>query len=160
MKIIPGNLLDRFDDNEFDAIAHVSNCQCRMRGGIALSIKEWYPAAFDAYIASMNSYQVEDRLGTISFNEETTGTIFNLHAQFESGRERRHLNYEAFYSCLVQMRMEMLFNGSGKLGIPMNIGCDRAGGSWNIVSAMFEDIFLDTGITVTAVDLSGNFVNV
>lgn len=162
MKIINGNLLDRFDKAEFDAIAHVCNCQGVMGSGIAKVIKDRHPDAFKAYkdaeraMQKIPAYQGL-QLGTISRGTATTGrSIYNLHAQNFYGTDKRHINYEALYCCLELVRDEMESRDEKTLGIPFKMGADRAGGDFRIVMAMVTSIFNQSDIWVTAVDLLGN----
>lgn len=50
VKVVEGNLLDMFDNGDFDVIAHGCNCLGVMGAGIALQIKNRYPMAFYHYI--------------------------------------------------------------------------------------------------------------
>ena len=39
------------------------------------------------------------------------------------------------------------------LGLPFGISCGLAGGSWNVISSMIEDIFIDSCVEVFIVEL-------
>jgi len=47
MNVIPGDLLRLALDGRFDVIVHGCNCQCAMGKGIALSIKQQFPEAYE-----------------------------------------------------------------------------------------------------------------
>ena len=157
MKVINGNLFTEFSEGRLDAIAHVTNCKQVMGSGVALQVKKLYPYAYKAYM------RAAPVLGNISFAgvEGKRGKIvFNLNAQYNYGNDgRRHLNYEAFYKCLNDLRNEFGFIDKefsdfsiDTLGIPYKMGCDRAGGNWNIVTAMIDEV-LSPVVNVVAVKL-------
>lgn len=142
-------------DIAFDAIAHVCNCQGVMGSGIALSIKERYPSAYAAYKKHQEVFGGIE-LGTVSRTTLDDGRrqIYNLHAQEFYGKEKRHLNYEAFYECLIHLSKSLIHAKKKVLGVPYNMGCDRAGGHWKIVEAMLDSVFDEaSGIKVFSVKL-------
>ena len=55
MKTVRGDLLKLALDGHFDVIVHGCNCQCVMGAGIALSIKNAFPEAFAADLATANN---------------------------------------------------------------------------------------------------------
>jgi hypothetical protein len=71
--------------------------------------------------------------------------IANMFAQEFYGREKRHLNYEHLYNCLVDFHDEHVKN-CGQRNIilfPKYMGCGLAGGNWNIVLTMIKEVFAD-----------------
>lgn len=142
-----GDLLDYpFGIN---VICHVCNNVGVMGSGIALSIKQRYPAAYETYRVART---LEDgssdggyRMGDWSQAEVAPGRlILNLVAQNGYGRGKRHLDYEAFYKGLDDIHStlrQFAWNPAPVVGMPHLIGSDRAGGSFKVVLAMIEDIF-------------------
>jgi O-acetyl-ADP-ribose deacetylase (regulator of RNase III) len=131
-------------DAEIDGLAHCANCQCTMGSGIAKAVKEFYP---EAYAADLATGKGNHKLGeysccTISDRKNrrnpTLETIYNLYGQNQYGTHRRQLNYEALYTAMESI--EKVFGGN-QLGIPYKIGCDRAGGNFVVVRAMIDVIF-------------------
>lgn len=108
-------------------LLHVVNCQGVMGSGIALQIKNKVPTAYSDYMYGHNNGMLN--LGTIS----SGGFVVNLAAQDLYGREKRQLNYGALAQCLSQ-----LVNASNQyeMVVPYLMGCDRAGGDWEVVSEM------------------------
>lgn len=155
MKYKEGNLLRAF--REVDAIAHVTNCQGVMGSGVALQIKEKFPEAYEVYLKQYNGLREKglDMLGQISYTKISllNEYVFNLSAQREYGKDKRHLNYEALYQCLQRMRFNAQDFGIKNIGIPYLMGCDRAGGDWDIVSAMIDSVFGNSDIKITAFKL-------
>ncbi len=148
-----GNLLDF--NHGITMIAHCANTKNVMGSGIALQIKEEYPVAYEADTAAAAAKK--NQLGQFSVATLPNGRkIVNVYAQGEYGMEKRQLDYEAFYIAFEELHRLMLeAKEKGRthiLGIPKFIGCFRAGGSWRVVNAMLEEIFLDSPIKLIIVE--------
>lgn len=156
-----GNLLTAKD---VDVIGHQANTQNTFGSGIARTIREMYP---DAYEADTNSAKQQlNKLGSLSFarvddvDDPTIDPkwVFNLYGQGLYGRDQRQTNYEALYSSLEKMRniiqtnreFEMpLYDSETRIhlnccptvGFPYQMGSFRGGGSWDIVSRLIEVAF-------------------
>ena len=63
MNVITGDLLRFALDGRFDVIVHGCNCQCAMGKGIALSIKEQFPEAYAADLATAKGIIEEELAG-------------------------------------------------------------------------------------------------
>ena len=134
MKVIKGDAVTAVIDNEIDLLLHVANCQGKMGSGIALTIKQRIPSAYEAY----KNFE-EDKgltLGTLSSN----GTVINLHAQEFYGYDgKRYLDYEALAKSLEIVKNAIdKHEKTYKIGLPFKMGCDRAGGNWEIVSSIIS----------------------
>lgn len=153
MKTQTGDLLDF---KGVSTIMHCANCQNTMGSGIALQIKKRYPEAYKAD-TTYNDYahQVGERiLGEYSVvhvdsgNTDYVETIVNLYGQFNygtNGKSNRYLNYAALFNAIINyVSIETidltLDKGNLKIGVPYLMGCDRAGGDWNIVSQFLDDL--------------------
>jgi len=147
IEYIKGNLLT---EKNIMAIAHCTNCKGEMKSGIALSIKEQYPLAYEAYKRCEASNGL--KLGEISYvgllRDEKPFVIFNLNGQYDyktdSNSDKRYVNYEAIFSGLEKMRKICELSKSEPkptVGFPYKMGCDRAGGDWRIVGKMIEVAF-------------------
>jgi O-acetyl-ADP-ribose deacetylase (regulator of RNase III) len=153
-----GNLLT---DSDISVIGHCTNCQGVMGSGIALSIKEIYPIAYDAY---KNAESKEGlKLGEISYGSVLRNSkpfvIFNLNGQHLYGTDSRKINYEAIYSALEKMRRicEMAkMEPKPTVGFPHKMGADRAGGDWRIIERMIEAVFDGYSGDVIIVDWDGS----
>lgn len=149
IKIIQGDLLDAFDRGEVHVIGHVVNCQGVMGSGIAKSIRERYPLVYEEYSKLYMEYKSNplDILGVCQgvWLNDNKG-IFNLHSQLNFGYGKRQLNYGAFAAALGLM-LDGLVVGD-IVGFPYKIGCDRAGGDWEIVSEMIEYYFRDNEVKI------------
>jgi hypothetical protein len=157
-----GDLLEFYAQNEVDFIGHCCNCQGVMGSGIASSIKEDFPTAYDAYKEYESAFGLE--LGTIS----EAGGIFNLHAQHLYGKKgggTRFVDYEGLYESLVAMReniegtlsieYENVYDEPINIGFPYKMAADRAGGDWIVIEAMIVSVFKDTNWNIFIVEFDG-----
>lgn len=153
-KVVKGCLLDAFDRGDVTHIGHCVNCQGVMGSGIAKSIKERYPAVYSLYETFHEGVKTEQHV--LGFNLVShpeypyDRTIHNLHGQCYYGTSKRHLNYGALAEALFGMEKKLTFNGamSASVGFPYKMGCDRAGGDWEIVEEMIKFIFRDHNVTI------------
>jgi O-acetyl-ADP-ribose deacetylase (regulator of RNase III) len=149
LETIEGDLLDF--PNGINYIAHSCNCQNIMGGGIALQIKERYP---EAYEADTKAYKAEEvSLGDFSFTRVKNRPdryIYNLYTQFNIGRQTRQVDYEAFHRAITTLRAEIIKhetadiffdNDVSTVGFPYKMSCSLAGGNWDIIYAMINDVF-------------------
>jgi O-acetyl-ADP-ribose deacetylase (regulator of RNase III) len=154
---ISGDLFEVFERGEVSAIAHVTNCMRVMGSGVALGVRQKYPAAFTAYKETIKKWALLgcSPLGDISFAKiHDRKYVFNLNAQMRYGfTGDRFLDYEAMYKTLEKTRETMNDLELTTLGVPYKMGSDRAGGDWNVVLAMLKSVFDDSPIAVTIVKL-------
>lgn len=147
-----GDLIKGFRNKEVAAIAHVCNCQGKMNSGVAKAIRASFPQAYDVYMKAY--YRGSLTLGTYSAARisEVGGCVINLHAQEFYGYDgKRYLNYEALYNACEEISIDL--GEQVSIGVPYLMGCDRAGGSWKIVSAILEETFCKRNIEVIAYKL-------
>lgn len=133
------------DAEQYDVILHGCNCFNTMGAGIALQIKEKFPKAYEVDCATRKG-DIE-KLGTISKTTDTTPIIVNCYSQYDfRGRRagRMDLDYNALKSALSLVKKE--FSGK-KIGMP-RIGAQLAGGDWNVIIKIIEDIFEGEDVTV------------
>jgi O-acetyl-ADP-ribose deacetylase (regulator of RNase III) len=135
MRTIKGNIIDLALTGDYDCLAHITNCFCTMGGGVAYQIAKNFPYAEK----SDKSTQVGDKkkLGKIIIVSGSPINIINCYAQYNFGTNKRQLNYEALYRCLEEISDRVSVNSS--ILIPQ-IGCGLAGGNWNIVKNMIEEV--------------------
>ncbi len=134
MKIIKGGAVQALLKEDIQLLLHVANCKGRMGSGIALTIKEKIPSAYRAY----KSFEKDKglSLGTVS----SDGSVINLHAQYDYGYDgKRYLDYEYLAKSLEHVKNVLDKRSKQyKVGLPYKMGCDRAGGSWDIVASMIK----------------------
>jgi hypothetical protein len=57
-------------------------------------------------------------------------------------RDKCHTNYDAFRECCIRLK-EFLKDKEYTVGFPYKIGCGLAGGDWNVVYKIIEEVFVD-----------------
>ena len=158
MKEVNGDLIQMALNGEFDVIAQGCNCQCVMGSGIAKSIKETWPTAYEVdQKTKRGSY---NKLGTISFTDSLAEhylsspyvVIVNCYTQFDYGRESKlYANYDAIAMCMDKINHE--YKGK-RIGLP-KIGCGLANGDWNVVKKIIEDRLKDCDVTIVNYNKKG-----
>jgi O-acetyl-ADP-ribose deacetylase (regulator of RNase III) len=142
-----------------DIIVHQVNCRGVMGAGLAKQIKEKYPHVFTEYknhIAKIferergiQGFVASTLLGTISTTEisldNSSQVIVNLFAQDDHDSTTQQTNYKAFYSCLLELKNWALRKyGLCSIAFPYKIGCGLAGGDWDIIRSMIEEVFYES----------------
>lgn len=147
---VKGDLLE----SDCDAIAHCCNCFHTMGAGIARQIKSAYPEAYwedcKTKLGDIN------KLGNISYVKVNGRYIFNLYGQYRYGRDRKHLNESALRSALIKMKQTLSIQSDipfsrRKIGFP-KLGCNLAGGDWNVVKRIIEEVFYDTDVYIYSLE--------
>lgn len=146
MKTVQGNLLDMFDNGDFDVIVHGCNCYCNMNGGIAAQIAARYPEAQEA--DNRTECGDESKVGTVDYVWMSSWlskwlpsvckpkVIVNAYTQASPGRDGRE---EAVFLAFFALAKDNKFSRKIKIGIPA-IGCGIAGLEWEEVEAIIDQI--------------------
>ena len=136
MQIEQGDLVQKAKAGEFDVIVHGCNCFCTMGAGIAKTIKQVFPAAYQADLATVASD--EKKLGSYSMAVVGVGgrtlVIINAYTQYQWRGPGRKADYEAIRQ--VFRRVKQNFTGK-RIGYPA-IGAGLAGGEWALIAAIIE----------------------
>ncbi len=137
MKTIKGDLIQLALEGKFDVIIHGCNCYCEMGAGIAKSIKEHFPEAYDEDCRTRKGSH--DKLGNISYVTVTRNNhsimIVNGYTQFHYSGPRGKADYDAIWSVI--RKVKETFSGQ-RIGYP-KIGAGLAGGDWEIISKIIEE---------------------
>ena len=139
MKIVEGDLIELALAGEFDLIVHGCNCFCKMGAGIARSIKEVFPEAYEADLNTKSGSM--EKLGTISsaevLREGVNLIVINGYTQFTPSGKGVLVDYDAVGSVFNSIKKEY----SGKrIGYPM-IGAGLAKGDWGIIAEIINRCF-------------------
>lgn len=138
-----GNLLNA---NDIQIICHQVNTLGVMGAGIAKSIAATYPGCLDGYKQFCKEVPASEILGQVYFYEAGDKVIANIFGQKTIGRKGLHTNYDALRAGLTRV-YEYAKKANKNVGIPFKIGCGLAGGDWNIVNQMINDIFSGNDVT-------------
>jgi len=131
------DLLDAFDANEIQIIIHGCNCFRSFGAGIAKSIKERYPEAYDADLNT--GHGDKNKLGQYSYAKLSDDkTIINAYTQYAYGRNKVNADYDAIRKVFILLE-EKYRNSNILIGIPM-IGAGLAGGDWETISNIINDV--------------------
>ena len=137
MKVIRGDLVKLALDGRFEVIVHGCNCQCAMGAGIAKTIKQVFPEAYKADLATAKGSRA--KLGSLSAaTVERKGrklTIVNGYTQFHWRGSGVLVDYDAVRS--VMRRMKESYSGCA-IGYP-KIGAGLAKGNWTTIAAILDE---------------------
>ena len=136
MKIIEGDLIKLAIEGEFDVIIHGCNCFGSMGAGIAKSIKNTFPEAYEADLKT--ELGSRDKLGSISYVTVQRGeneiTVVNGYTQYDAGGRGVLVDYFAVHSVMNEVKNR--FSGK-RIGYPM-IGAGLASGDWDVISEIIS----------------------
>jgi len=143
IKEVDANLLEY----PLEGFIHQANCFITMGAGIAKTIKDKYPEVYDAD-RNAGARGDSKRLGSFSFAKTKDGKVgYNLYGQYNYGRQSRFTSYDAVCNGLTKIEKHFREDLKlTKLGLPRNMGCMLGGGSWTIVRAIIDDVFLKSPI--------------
>lgn len=137
MKTIQGDLIKLALDGRFDVIVHGCNCFCTMGKGIAKTIKETFPAAYEADCEETEKGD-RDKLGSFSYatipHEGREITVVNAYTQYHWRGKEAKADYEAIRE--VMRKVKKHFTGL-RIGYP-RIGAGLAKGDWSIIAQIIE----------------------
>jgi O-acetyl-ADP-ribose deacetylase (regulator of RNase III) len=137
MKVVRGDLVMLALDGRFEVIIHGCNCQCAMGAGIAKTIKQAFPEAYDVDKATAKGSR--KKLGSLSTVTVERGdrkiTIVNGYTQFHWRGSGVLVDYVALRSVMRQVKA--MFAGS-RIAYPM-IGAGLAKGDWSIIASIIEE---------------------
>ena len=164
MKIVKGNLIDLAEAGDFDIIVQGCNCHCTMGSGIAREIRERYPQAYMADLATESGDY--NKLGTYTmapssfYPPESKFVIINAYTQYNfngSGVNGGVFNdvfeYDSFK--LILQKLAYLYP-TARFGFPM-IGMGLAGGNKTRIMALLAEFSLkisESGGTFTLVEFA------
>jgi O-acetyl-ADP-ribose deacetylase (regulator of RNase III) len=142
MKEIKGNLFD----GEYDILAHCANAYCTFGAGVAKQIKQRYPEAYEADLATKDLK--DSKLGFYSVTDVNDGklTIVNIYGQIGIGNDgdplNRNVQYDLLFDAFYRLAVKITKTRPTEnvvIGVPM-LGCGLAGGVWRIVEAILLTI--------------------
>jgi O-acetyl-ADP-ribose deacetylase (regulator of RNase III) len=143
---------DLLDQNDIDIICHQANIYHTFGGGIALAIKQKYPEAYEADCKT--AYGTQLKLGTTSVAYTKDGkTIMNCYTQRGMGASDRNTSYEDITKIFTHLE-KTIGDTNIVIGVPCKYGCGLAGGDWDTVYTIFENIFKTSPVKLVIVDFN------
>lgn len=129
-----------------DIIAHGCNCSGGFGSGVAAAVTKKYPKARVRYLDKF--YDEGWQLGDVQVvTQWDYKTVANCATQFDYlPRGICHADYSAIAKCMETIK-SYAKNSNQSVAIP-KIGAGLAGGDWNIILKILEDVFMDYDITV------------
>jgi O-acetyl-ADP-ribose deacetylase (regulator of RNase III) len=123
-----GDLVQKAKAGEFDVIVHGCNCFCTMGAGIAKTIKQDFPAAYEADLAT--AIGDKTKLGHYTVATVEAGgmplAIVNAYTKYQWKGPGRKADYEALRQVFRGVKQEY---AGQRIGYPA-IGAGLAGGEW------------------------------
>lgn len=136
MKTVQGDLLKLAMDGKFDVIVHGCNCFCTMGAGIAKTIKQKFPEAFEADLKTVSGDR--DKLGTVSTALIVRGNIsfeiVNAYTQFNWRGPGTKAEYTAIADAFAEVKR--MYSGK-RIGYPA-IGAGLARGNWTLIASLID----------------------
>lgn len=139
-------------DTPIRIIAHQVNCKGVMGAGLAKQIRDKYPRVYSCYKKHCETFNY-DLLGAKAHIVNSDDTrkpehiFINIFGQDGYGRESVQTNYQAFKDSLTEglefyraVACDCNYTVQIPIAIPYGIGCGLAGGDWNKIKNILEEI--------------------
>lgn len=143
IKIVDGDILQAKEN----IIAHQTNCLGVMGSGLAKQIRAKYPNVFEQY----RKFFINNKFTALGqcqiVKAEDDKYIANLFGQYNYGRDKQYTDYKALEEALFSLKVSAKDHNKS-VAIPFAIGCGLAGGSWDIVYKIIENVFDDYDVTL------------
>ena len=139
---VKDDLFKHFQKKEFDIFVHGCNCFHSFGRGIAATVKLKY---FLAYKADLSTKKGDiNKLGTYSLYKSSDGLVVNMYTQYHYGIGKVNCNLDAIKKGFTLLNEE--YKGSS-VCIP-RIGAGLAGGNWDEISKIINEVTPDLSIIV------------
>ncbi len=150
MNIVKGDLINLALAERFDVIVHGCNCFCTMGAGIAKSIRDTFPQAYQADLKTgMGDLQ---KLGSYSHAQvnlnDTSLIVVNGYTQFDFAGPGILVDYNAIKKLFVKIKSDF---ANLRIGYP-KIGAGLAGGDWSVISIIINEALKDMDHTLVKHD--------
>lgn len=118
-------------------IIHGCNAQGVMGSGVAKSVRQKYPEAYDKYVQDINSGM---RLGEVSWYLDKSGVqIGSAITQEFYGRENiRYVSYDAVDNTMSNVFFAANWKNNVRVSMP-TIGAGLGNGSWEVISEIIKN---------------------
>ena len=149
IEVVDGNILDASED----IIVHQVNCLGIMGAGLAKQIAQQYPIVKEEYLEFCNAFDSKKSLlGKLHLvDTRERKLVANVFGQMEIKKNRLdkkvYTDFEALKTGLERVR-KFAEMQSMSVAIPTYIGCGLAGGNWDEIKPMINNIFVGSGVKV------------
>jgi len=137
IKEIKGSLLD----TECIVIAHGVNCQNVMGAGVAKALYTKWPKVKESYHKVCEGKKASELLGNVYLTDIGGQLVANCFTQKGYGTHERMLDYDALRSCMGGLKTFFYQWRTVKCLAMPRIGCGLAGGDWEKVREILEEVF-------------------
>lgn len=136
MKTVTGDLIALAQAGQFDVIVHGCNCFCTMGAGIAKFIRQAFPQAYAADMATPKGDRAKLGSYSVATLEQPHGTlhVVNGYTQHHWRGKGVLADYDAIDRLFAAIRQD--FSGQ-RIGYPL-IGAGLAGGDWQRIAAIID----------------------
>ena len=121
-------------------IGHQVNCKGVMGSGVALDLRNKYPAIFEPYknncAAYGNSLLGKVQVLTMGDNK----LIANMFGQDAYGTDKQYTEIDKLEACFFKL-YKYAIEHNFSIAMPYGIGCGRGGADWNVVYPLLEKYF-------------------
>lgn len=146
IQVVKGDLVELAKQGRFDVIVHGCNCWCTMKSGIALAIRDNFPEAWEADLATNPG---ENKLGTYTVGIHTKLHIVNAYTQYDYGYDRKdRFDYDGFRKICRSLAARY---HKHRFGFP-KIGSGLAGGNWLQILQIIQDELGEENVTIVEFD--------
>lgn len=117
-------------------IVHGCNCFNTMGSGIAKQIKKLFPNAYDEDQKTQKGDRTKLGRFSSALCADDSVVIVNAYTQYRYGRDKVHVNYDALRTAMSRICVDL---PDVPIAMP-KIGCGLAGGDWEKVSEILEEV--------------------
>lgn len=161
IKYIVGDVREPIGDGR-KIIAHCCNDCGKMGSGVALALLEKWPNVRAEYINWFQKGKIQFKnkdilfkLGNVQYVKiEKNIVVANMIAQHDIVMKDNlpPIRYSELEQCLVNVA-DVCLEYNASVHIPYKLGCDRAGGRWEVVANALHDHLLLRDIKLTVYDI-------
>lgn len=145
INLVKGDILNAKEN----IISQQVNCCGVMGSGLAKQIRNKYLEVFIEYYAYCKRHDDMLKMLGVALPVicEDNKIVMNLFGQMYYGTDKQYTDYAAL-ECAFRNMKEYAQKNQLSIAIPFQIGCGLAGGNWDIVYKIIEDVFSDYGVTI------------
>lgn len=145
MQYVNGNIFDHISKyNGKILIPHIVNTHNSFGSGFAYHVSKYVPHVKDEYHKFCYGKTERYLFGTTQYVDTNIGTFCNMFAQTLGGP--RPLRYNHLVTCMTKVATQSLV--SSKDIHTVKFGSGLAGGDWNFIEDLIEDIWENNNIKV------------